>query len=494
MSGPLFVDSIGQITSPGVAAVDVQAPLVIEGVPNGKMLIAGQFGWGPPNVVYEPTDGADFLSTFEPAGSPRSSSGYRALMRRKRLALAVVRVLHSDATKAKTSTAGTGGAWVAEAKYAGVLGNGIVVTEAPASNGVSGSKKFTATLTDSVTGSYSELIADNVAPPNGGAAISVDCTNLKLIGLFTVASAMSAFDGDGNVTLGGTTSGSNGTAVTSADYTAALDLLDEVSDGAVMTTDDCGSSLRSTVNTSLQTHANSAGGRYLALIQGPSDNAWSAVKTDKANYTSKWALHFASWVYVKDDAGTQRLVPTSTFAGSAIINLDPEQSHARAASFVTAYYDGVDALYTAYFNPASSGVQADAMNYGIQIMQREPTGDYSFAHDRNCNTTVADRYTITSRLRRFFALSLTSALRAYRNAPNIAIEQRDLVKSMTQFMAEQVRKGRATSFSIDPNSNNTTNTIASGYFLVGNAVNTPAPMERIGLLIKASPTVVVEAQ
>ena len=74
MSGPLFVDSIGQITSPGVAAVDVQAPLVIEGVPNGKMLLAGQFAWGPPNVVYEPTDGADFLATFEPAGSPRSSS------------------------------------------------------------------------------------------------------------------------------------------------------------------------------------------------------------------------------------------------------------------------------------------------------------------------------------------------------------------------------------------------------------------------------------
>ena len=93
MSGPLFVDSVGQITAPGVAAIDVKTPLVIEGVPNGKMLFAGQFAWGPANEVYEPTDAADLLATYEPAGSRRTSTGYRALMKRRALSLAIVPVL-----------------------------------------------------------------------------------------------------------------------------------------------------------------------------------------------------------------------------------------------------------------------------------------------------------------------------------------------------------------------------------------------------------------
>lgn len=490
MPGPLFVSSIGQITAPGVAAVEVQAPLVIEGVPNGKILFAGQFAWGPINTVYEPVDSADFLATYEPAGSPRTSSGYRALMKRKRLSLAIVRVLHSDAAKAKTSTAGTGGNRVVEAKYEGPLGNSIVITQSPSSDGVSGSKKFVATLTDPVTGSYSEVIADNVAPPNGGAAISVDCTNLRLIGLFTVDSALSAFAADGSVNLGSTTAGSNGTSVTGGDYTAALDLLDNVTDGAVMVADDCGSSLRATVNASIQSHANSAGGRYIGLIQGESNNAWSAVKSDKPSYTSKWCFYFASWANVKDDAGTVRLTPSTTFAASALINLDPEQSHARANSATTEFYDGIDSLYTTYFNPSAAAVQADAMNLGIQILQREPTGDFSFAHDRNCNTVIGDRYGITVRLRRFFGLSLTRALRDMRNAPNTPQNQRDVVKAMTQFMGAQVAAGRAISFAIDPNSSNTAETLAAGYFLVGDAARTPAPMERIGLLIKSGNTVV----
>lgn len=492
MSGPLFVDSIGGLTTPGVGAVDVQAPVVIAGVPNGKIAIAAQFEWGPINVVYQPVDTSDFLNTYAPPGSARQSSGYRALMRRKGLALAVCRALHSDAVKASVSLAATGGAVAATGKYEGTAGNNLQLLMEASSDGVAANRKFTVYWTDPVTGTYKEVIADNVAPPNS-VPITIDVTQSKLLSAFSVATAITAFPAAPSTTA--FTSGANGTAIAAIDYTNGFDALDLIDGISVMLADDCGSSLRNAVNSSLLTHGTAAAGRYEVFLQGDPANAWAAVKTDKTGYAqSKWMVYFASWVYVPDDAGTLQLTPSSTFAASAIINLDPVQSHAWASTIATKYYDAINSVYTALFNPAATSIQADAMNLGIQIIQKEPTGGFSFAHDRNSVMTVADRYNVTSRLRRFFALSLVGGLREFRNAPNIQSVSNDVIKAVKQFFDSQLpdRAGRCVSYVIDAKSNNTQASTAQGFFIVAIDAMTPAPMERIALLMKVGPTVTVE--
>ena len=89
----LFVSSISQILQPGVFAVEVAPPLVVEGVANGYIGYVFQAPWGPVNSAFLPASQGDLIQTYWPAGSPHSGTGYLGVVRRKRFAAIMVRIL-----------------------------------------------------------------------------------------------------------------------------------------------------------------------------------------------------------------------------------------------------------------------------------------------------------------------------------------------------------------------------------------------------------------
>lgn len=507
MAGPLFVSSIGDITSPGVQAVEVKAPTIIQGVSNGKILYAGQFGWGPTGEVYEPLSTPDLLSTYEPAGSPRSSTGYLALSRCRGLAIAIYRVLGAGASAssgsvAKNTEAHTAG-WTATARYKGVLGNSVQVTVSPASDGDATHKTFTATLTDAFTGTTSEVIADNVALPPSATDVVVDVSGSLLVGTLTLqgeaAGATTGWADDSTVTLSG---GANGSAVIAGDYSAAMDALDLVDDGAVLVTDDVGDSIRAAVNAAIKTHAIAAAGRYIGITQGTSGLAWSAVKSDVANYRSKWCNYEAGWLDVYDATGAIRSVPCGVFKASAMVGLEPQQSPAWWASTATDFYAGVIGISKQSWSANDPAVAKDATDLGISIPLRLPDGRIAFLHDRNTDLVISERYTTTSRIRRHIGLSLTAGLTEYVNGPQTLEENNDLLKAVKTLLDDEVRLGRiardpatgAPLYSLDGKTQNTPDRIAQGYFLVAISAQTTVPREKIGLLMQLAPTVQIVNQ
>lgn len=89
----LFVANQSSVLQPGVFLIEVAPPTIIDGVSNGFVGLVFQGEWGPVNVLYVPTSGGDMLNNYFPAGSPHNSTGYYAVMRRKAMPWAMVRIL-----------------------------------------------------------------------------------------------------------------------------------------------------------------------------------------------------------------------------------------------------------------------------------------------------------------------------------------------------------------------------------------------------------------
>jgi len=94
---PLFVDAISDIQQPGVFAIEVASPLVVEGVPNGYIGYSFQSNWGPVKTAYLPSSQGDLIATYFPPGSPHTSTGYYGIVRRKKFNAVMVRVLGGSA-------------------------------------------------------------------------------------------------------------------------------------------------------------------------------------------------------------------------------------------------------------------------------------------------------------------------------------------------------------------------------------------------------------
>lgn len=89
----LFVDAISDIQQPGVFAIEVSSPLVVEGVPNGFIGYSFQSHWGPVKTAYLPTSQGDLIATYFPPGTPHTSTGYYGIVRRQKFNAVMVRVL-----------------------------------------------------------------------------------------------------------------------------------------------------------------------------------------------------------------------------------------------------------------------------------------------------------------------------------------------------------------------------------------------------------------
>lgn len=490
----LFITSPAQANRPGVFALEIAPPRSIQGVSLGFIALVAAFAWGPDQVVVTPESPADFLNKFEPAGSPRNSTGYYAVMGRRKAPWKIVRALANDAVAAALTQNGTNGDVIATAKYKGVLGNSITVQQAAAASGDTNARDFTVTLTDAVTGTTQEVYRD-VPLPSGGVDVEVDVSSSKLLASLVVEGATTAWPANATAPLAG---GSNGTALASSDYLGTagatdrgLALFEAEPEVRVVCHDDTGNTIRAAVNTGFALHAASMGDR-LALIDGNFDAAsWAAVKAYiVSGVISDRVRFFGAAVKVYDDAGVLRATPMSTFAATVLVNQEPHRSDAQWADETTDYYQAIVGIQ-ANFSTSSETVQAEATALGIALPIVLESGRFAILHDRTTSQTTGRKFAIRRRIADYLARSLKAALPAYINAPNVVERHREIKTLIDAFLAEQVRRGILVEFSTDIATPNTPQTLAAGEFYIGIDAQTPAPMEKLIFLLNAGEGVTV---
>jgi hypothetical protein len=355
----LFIDSPAQADAPGAYAVEVPTPSNIDEVSLGYIGFVGQFDWGPMQSVFIPQDAKQLVDTFQPAGSPRTSTGWRAVMKRRGFTAKIVRVLDEDAIKATLSDAGTGGNLVSTAKYFGTLGNSIVRTIAAASGGDTAKRDLTYTLTDPVTGTTSETYKDvamNSAP---------DVSKSLLLGSIVFSGGtMTVWPGNGSLNLA---AGTNGGSLASIDYTgtagaadAGVALFETQADVRVLVHDDCGNTMRAAVNAAFEAQCETLRDRIAVLESDPDAASWAAVKAAvTGSLVDGRVIWCGAWVTAADDSGIDRTTPFSSFIATALVNLEPQQSHSWRDPRVLKYFDGITGIVAA-FSTASKVIQGEA--------------------------------------------------------------------------------------------------------------------------------------
>jgi hypothetical protein len=492
----LFILSTAEADQPGVYALEIAPPRFIAGASSGYIGLVAQFSWGPDEVVVTPESPQQFLDLFEPAGSPRTSTGYRATIGRKKAPWKIVRALAADAAAAALSRAGTGGNVVVTGKYKGALGNSISVQQADAASGLAGAKDFTIVLTNAVTGTTREVVTD-VPLPAGGVAVSVDCSGSKLLASLVVDGAVTVWPANGTASLtGGSNSASLGIVL--GDYTGTLDannrgvaLFESEPEVRVVCHDDCGNTLRAAINAAFALHAASLGDR-IPLLDGNVDAvSWAAVKAYVTGSLVTDRMRFyGAWVKVYDDAGALQNSPMSTFAATVYVNTTPQLSDARWADECTTYYQAIQGI-TAAFSTDSRQVRKEATALGIALPIKLASGRYAVLHDRTTSQTAGRKFAIRRRITDYLALSLVAALPEYINGPNVRERFGQIKTIVDTFLAKLVKDGILVAFSTDIRTANTPTTTAAGEFYLAIDATTPSVMEKILLLVNAGEAVVV---
>lgn len=488
----LFVDSFELQRAPGAVAIEVAPPVTIDGLILGYLGIPFAGEWGPVNVVGEPSGTAEFLATYFPPGSPHTSQGYRALMGRKRLPLRPVRIA-KNAVKAVTTASAGGGTYTATAKYEGGLGNSISLTWKAATDGDADHRDVEVLLTNATTGETRERLRNVVVgnPPS--------VTNSRLLASLTFSLSADALPAvDTTVNLGATTAGSDGDAIALAQYTAALTLLALRKEVLVVATDNPGDSLRADVNDAVVAHIAATRNRIAVLQSCNQSETWANVKAyvnaHSPSVRSDRVLHIGAWVQTKDDAGAIQTTPFATYIASALCSLEPQQSHAWWNDLVTAMYGSVAGI-VAPFSTDDEDVRGEATDLGICLPIRLDSGAYAALHDRTSSLTSGKKFTITRRLKDFFARSITTGVVSFVNGLNWRGRQLDVKTVVDEFLGRQDAAARpddprlvAWSTSISPNTPAST---AAGNFALAFDGQTPAVMEKIGLLLNVGEGVTV---
>lgn len=500
---PLFIDSVSSTSpgSPGVFALEIPTPTQIDEVSSGYIGLVGQFAWGPVQQVVTPLGTPDFLKTFEPAGSPRTSTGYLAMKGRRGFTCKVIRVLPSDAVAATATMTGTLGNTVATAKWKGTFGNSFTLKQEAATSGTSTKRKYTVTVTNATSGSSIEIY-DEVPLPTG-VQVTVDVSGSNLLASLILESTMTAFPSNATVTFG---SGSNGSALASSDYVGTaggndkgVALFEADTDIRVLCHDDCGNSIRAAVNLGFSTQCTTDRDRR-CFLDGNSDAAdfatvqgyvVSGLTTDRVTFCG-------AWVTILDDAGVTRTVPFSTFAASAYLNLEPQQSYAWHDDRVLKYYDQITGV-VANFAWQSSTVTDLATRKGatsICLPAKTAKGKFVALHGRSTDKS----FVATRKIKDFFALSAQPSIDPYVNGPNLFSDNLTIKGRFDEFFQDQERKGRiqssikgvrqwATSIAA-----NDTNTMGQGDFYIDLTAITPVDRERIFMRFNVGPTGITVVQ
>lgn len=490
-----FINAPGDVVRPGVYAIKQAPPRIIRGASLGYVALAGQFAWGPDGSAYLPDSADDLLATYEPKGSPRTSTGYYALMQRLGATWYIARVLGSGAAAATVTKAGTGGNWVATGKYKGALGNSIQVTQGAATNGDSTMRDFTVTLTDATTKTTKEVYR-NVAMNS-----TVDVSKSRLLASFVFSGGtMTVWPADATTNLAG---GSNGSAPGTSDYSGAIDLFGQEDNARIVVIDDCGDTNRAAINSYIQSHVTLFNNR-VAFIQGAQGNSWSAVKTDKANYTSERVCYLANWAQVYDDAGVLRTTPATTFVASIRNQIGVTTSVASRDDATLKYFQNVRGLVAGF--TATESIQDEATTIGVMFLIRLPSGKYALNHGRTVNNSTGATISWECEVwyNDYLAMTLIPGLGPFVNGGNDVDENTTIKAMVVRFMKEEERlkhvikkpdpnnpSVKLPAFSVDIDSVNNATTLANGDFYIQIDGGFPGVRERIYLLQNVGTNVAV---
>ena len=494
----LFISSKSQATRHGAYAIEVQPPLSITATGTGIVAHVAQFPWGPVASLTDPGSYKAALDTFAPAGMSRTGSGYLGLAKKGWPGLRIVRVLGPTAVAASVTLASSAptNIIVVTAKYPGTAGNSLTATVSAASDGDANHFNLLVQVTGA-TGTTQDLF-ENLNYSGTGADSVPSFTSTLLVG--NIAKSNSGRPINGTFSL---TSGTDG-AITSAEYVGTAGAPDKgislcEADKTIrhIVADDCGNSLRAAVNAGLLAHANLMGDR-IAYINGNSGLTLAATISDRASYSSKFCVYVDSWYRMYDDtAGTLRLLPPAALAASVTAQLASSTSPSWKSKEVKAMTSCVVSVESDRGEAAGT-----ATANGIMTMIKEETG--GFCYEAGVLTIApADRSqeNITrTRMLIFIAKSLLSSVREIGDAPNVPVNQDDIMTAVTGF-AEGLKRSK----SVDPNHNehivdyaiqssrsaNTTTGIQQGDFEVNGEFQLSNQIKRIFFNLKVGETVTV---
>lgn len=375
---------------------------------------------------------------------------------------------------------------VATANYPGLLPNTALTAQvAAASDGIANHFDLIVTLSDATTGSTSERFPNlsTIAP-----TILPNVSTSRLLDQFALFGTPVTRPANGTYTFSG---GSDGSAITAADYNTALGQLALRNDIDVVVADDCGDTIRTAVNGNLLAHVTAKTDR-ITVIQGPAGQTLANLLTDKANYAGDRVRYVGNWVTVLDDSGVNAVqTPAATFMASAYVNLEPQQSPAWWADQVTDFYTGINSILSPQFSSADDGTQIACTQAGITLVIRRPSGRYAFLNDRTTSSNINQRFSVTRRIKDFLVKSIANALDPWVNGPNLPTEWKTIKLGLDNFFNGQVEAGRL--IAIDPvdivSPNNNTTQVA-GQFLFTITGKSPTVMEDIIPLVNIGPGVV----
>lgn len=487
-------------TGTGVFGVLQQPPSSIAAAGNSTAVVVGQFPWGPINQLVYPggAPGGTYKQTFAPDGSSRAtSSGHLSVIRKAWPKLGVVRALPASAVAATaTITSSTPTNILAlVAAYPGTQGNSITATTSAASDGNANHFNLLISLS-STSGTTSELY-QNLNISGVGADVLPDLSTSVLL-----ASATKSTAGIPKL-QSWVFSGGTSPAVTANEYVGTpggndfgFALCEQDTTISHLFADDCGASLRPTVNAGLVSHLALTTNK-LGYLSGVAGQTAAQAQTDVANYRSQWACYVDPWAYVADDVtGAQQIAPGASWAASVASQIPASLDVGFRAPYMVAMLAGIAKL------EAQRGPSARSANTlaGISTLTAIDQGGYSFEGGFNTSGLAGSTDLSSSAMDVYLAKSVATSWAPYVNAPNIDYYQHDLVTGLDAFLGQLV-------FNADLNpaflpyvkayrilstaSSNTANSIAAGGFTVAAQVQYGSQMRQIYFQLQAGVGVTV---
>lgn len=494
---PLYVTSMSQVTRHGVFPIERIPPTSITPIGTGAACILGQFPWGPSQTVYQSTSVADFRNTFAPVGMTRTGSAYLMTLSAAFPTLYGLRTMGATAAAATAALANAVPTTICTValKYPGTGGNSVVCTVSAADDGDSNHFNLTVSVT-SAGGTTADVYKNVNFSGTGADSTFPDIANCLLIGSITKNAA-------GRPSNGSTTcsSGTNGTI----DGTTYVGTQGSGDKGyAKLETnlnlrhvfhDDCGNSIRATVNAGAKAHAAYMGDR-VAYIAGNSGLSASSAQSDVASYRDTNTVYVDVWANVYDDTdGTLRLIPPNGFAASLASQLSPSTSIAWKDDSARRMLRAIVSLESDRGDAAGTNT-----NLGITTLVPYRTGGFCFEAGKVTSLTSGKTNLTRTLMGIYIGASIAESIQSYVDAPNVTVNQQDIVSAVDGFLTglkanKDVNPNGApfiVDFSITPvATSNSQASIDAGNFIVETNVKIGSSMERIFPSIQYGETVKV---
>ena len=497
----LFVTSIAAIgAAHGVYAVERPPPSIILPAGTGRAGIVGQFSWGPVQIETGPDLNADRTQKFQPLGMSRANSAWLMLKSTSYPELCVVRVLGVGAVAATATVNKTGPTpmLTVTLKFPGSQGDNVVASVMDASDGDPNHFQLQVTVSNA-EGTTTDII-DNINFSGVGADSVIDFTNAVLIGGITKLAAGSPTRGQ--VTFSG---GTDGAAITANDYVGTQGSTDKgisLFEGDPLMrhvyVDDCGNSLRAAVNAGLEAHANYLLDRTVYL-SGNSGLSSAGAITDANSYESTNVVYVDPWVYVFDDLGNRQQIPPACFGASLGASVSPSTSFAWRDDSVRRLLSAIQGVVS---NRLAQAPQQTLQ--GISTIVPYSKGGYCFYAAK---VTIAPANPAKANWTRtqmgiYIASSVTASLQSDVDAPNVPVNQNDVVTAIDEFLDQLVANKDENPNTapyilgytkVPTSDSNTQFSLDSGNFIVERNIKIGSSMERIIFSVQFGETVQITA-